>query len=142
MKPIKFLTVTLLLTPLLALSSVHAAELSVEVKGISEAKGDVLLAVYDKADSWLKKGVAVAKVAATVGSVTLSVPGLAEGEYAVTIFQDMNGNGKLDANFVGIPTEPFGFSNDATGKLGPAKFEQAKFMIEQGNKAISIKLRH
>lgn len=130
----------LLLPSILSLSSVQAADLSIEVSGIREAKGNVLVAVYDKAEGWLKKSVAAAKTTAVVGSVTLQVAGIADGEYAVSVCQDINGNGKLDTNFIGIPTEPYGFSNDARGTFGPAKFENAKFKIEKGNKAITIKL--
>ncbi|MFX8281946.1 DUF2141 domain-containing protein, partial [Acinetobacter baumannii] len=41
------------------------------------------------------------------------------------VFQDANGNGRLDMNAMGMPVEPFGFSNDAVGNFGPPRFEQA-----------------
>ena len=50
--------------------------------------------------------------------------GIPAGRYAVVLYLDENRNGKLDTSFVGAPTEPFGFSNDAPLALfGPPSFE-------------------
>ncbi len=61
----------------------------------------------------------------------LSLPA---GEYAIALFQDLNENGALDSNILGIPSEPYGFSNNARGKFGPAKFTQAAFSITENQK--------
>jgi len=53
-------------------------------------------------------------------------------KYAIAFFQDENGNGKLDTNLLGIPTEGFGFSKDAMGKLGPPTFAAAVLSIPAG----------
>ncbi|MGJ7582834.1 DUF2141 domain-containing protein [Variovorax sp. RHLX14] len=66
--------------------------------------------------------------------------GLPPGRYAVKSFADENGNGKLDTNLVGLPTERYGFSNDAKGRMGPPSFEQASFMLEADN-SIVFRLR-
>ena len=50
---------------------------------------------------------------------------LPDGPLALSVFQDANANGRLDMNAIGIPTEPYGFSNNAAGNFGPPKFEQA-----------------
>ena len=62
------------------------------------------------------------------------------GEYAVTLFVDFNGNKKLDKNFLGIPKEQYGFSNNVMGKMSPPTFDQAKFVIT-GATTQNIKLR-
>ena len=62
------------------------------------------------------------------------------GEYAVTLFIDFNGNQKLDKNFLGIPKEQYGFSNNVMGKMSPPTFDQAKFVIT-GATTQNIKLR-
>jgi uncharacterized protein (DUF2141 family) len=139
-KPIKLFVLTLLFTPLLALSGAHAADLTVEVKGIGEAKGEVIVAIHDKAEGWLKRSVGLAKTTAVAGSVKVSFPGLAEGDYAVSAIHDLNSNGKLDTNLVGMPIEPYGFSNDAIGNFGPAKFDDAKFKLGKDSKTITISL--
>ena len=62
-----------------------------------------------------------------------------EGTYAVSIFHDENDNGKMDTNFLGIPSEDYGCSNDASGFLGPPKWEDAKFQLKE-NTSIKITL--
>ena len=54
---------------------------------------------------------------------------LSYGEYAVTLFVDLDGNKKLNKNFLGIPKEQYGFSNNVMGKMSPPTFDQAKFAI-------------
>ena len=62
------------------------------------------------------------------------------GEYAVTLFVDFNGNKKIDKNFLGIPKEQYGFSNNVMGRMSPPTFDQAKFAIA-GPTTQNIKLR-
>ena len=50
-------------------------------------------------------------------------------EYAVHVFHDLDSNGKMKTNFIGIPREPTGVSNEAKGKFGPPKFKDAKFAV-------------
>lgn len=58
---------------------------------------------------------------------TIQFENLDFGTYAIAIYHDENDNGKLDTNFIGIPKEGMGASNNAKAKLGPPKFEDAKF---------------
>jgi uncharacterized protein (DUF2141 family) len=62
-----------------------------------------------------------------------------KGEYAVSFVHDENDNKKMDTNFIGIPKEDFGCSNNATGVMGPPKYEDAKFQLTK-NKTINIKI--
>ena len=61
------------------------------------------------------------------------------GRYGVTVMHDKNANGKLDSNIVGIPTEPYGASRDARGRMGPPAFEDATVDV-QGDTALTIHL--
>jgi uncharacterized protein (DUF2141 family) len=63
------------------------------------------------------------------------------GEYAVKLFHDENGNGKLDTDSVGRPREKYGFSNDALGRFGPPSFEKASFRFEAEQATIEIEMR-
>ena len=65
---------------------------------------------------------------------------LPEGTYAIALFVDANENLKIDKNFLGIPKEQYGFSNNAMGKLSGPSFEQAKFQVK-GTAAQNIKLK-
>lgn len=61
---------------------------------------------------------------------------LKNGRYAVQFFHDENSNGALDTNFLGIPTEGFGFSNNAFGAFGPKKFEEWLIKLSSDKKMI------
>ncbi len=136
-----FLTLAALTVLLLALTNAKAADLNVEISGIAEAKGEVMVALFNKSEGWLRKGVIASTAApAQVGTVKVSFPNLADGEYAVSVIQDLNSNKKLDSNAIGMPIEPYGFSNDAAGNFGPPTYDQAKFKLGPDSKSIKIKL--
>ncbi len=65
---------------------------------------------------------------------------LPEGIYAIALFIDANENFKIDKNFLGIPKEQYGFSNNAMGKLSGPSFEQAEFQVK-GSAVQNIKLK-
>ena len=65
---------------------------------------------------------------------------LPAGFYAIALFVDTNKNLKIDKNFLGIPKEQFGFSNNAMGRLSAPSFEQAMFEVN-GNTTQNIKLK-
>ena len=65
---------------------------------------------------------------------------LPEGTYAIALFIDANENLKIDKNFLGIPKEQFGFSNNVMGTLSGPSFEQAKFQVK-GKAVQNIKLK-
>lgn len=126
----------------LALGNAHALDLTVEVNNTKADKGPVLAAVYGSADGWLKFSKAVQSGMAPVsGDKTVMVlRDLPAGSYALSLYQDENGNGKLDTNLVGMPQERTGFSRDAQGNMGPPRFQDAAFELQQDT-TITIQLR-
>jgi uncharacterized protein (DUF2141 family) len=64
------------------------------------------------------------------------------GMYALAVIHDENGNGKLDTNWLGIPTEGYGFSNDARALLGAPSFSAASFPYDGRNLDLTISLRY
>ena len=62
---------------------------------------------------------------------------LAKGNYAIAVFHDRNKNGILDKNFLGVPTEEYGFSNNARNTFSAPSFKDASISLS-GNKTISI----
>lgn len=60
-------------------------------------------------------------------------------EVAVLVFQDLNGNQQLDKNLFGIPTEPYGVSNNPS-LMGPPSYEQARVMVNQSQQTLNITL--
>lgn len=59
------------------------------------------------------------------------IPGLQPGRYAVAVIHDENGNGKLDTNAFGMPTEGFGFSNNPRITFGPPSFATSSLLVGQ-----------
>jgi uncharacterized protein (DUF2141 family) len=113
-----------------ASQAAQAATLEIEVEGLSSREGQLLVAVYDSAEGWMKKPVrGLRQSAAGDGPVRLRIDNLPEGQYAITLLHDANGNGRMDSNVMGMPTEPYGFSNNAAGSFGPPKFEAARFQL-------------
>jgi uncharacterized protein (DUF2141 family) len=115
----------------------HKVELT--IRGIEKMQGSVLVAVYNSEESFMKKRLTSKKVKVSGKEVTLVFEDVSPSEYAITTFHDENDNDKLDTNFLGIPNEPYGFSNDARGSFGPPSFEKAKVKID-GDKKLVINL--
>jgi uncharacterized protein (DUF2141 family) len=133
--------ILLTLAALLAPAAAFAGDITVTVKGVKDANGAVLGAVYDEAGFMQQpKAKALARVKAQAGSVVLVFHGVPAGRYAVATFHDANGNGKLDKNNLNVPTEGYGFSNDAQGSGGPPKFGQAAFSFDGAAKALTVDL--
>lgn len=70
--------------------------------------------------------------------VNLTIENVAYGNYAIRVFHDENSNGKLDTNFLGIPTENYGYSNNASGWFGPPSWEKAVFQLDEIKMTIEI----
>jgi uncharacterized protein (DUF2141 family) len=68
------------------------------------------------------------------------VKGLPPGSYALAAYHDRNNNGKLDSNRLGMPLEPYAFSNNARGILGPPSFGDARFQIVGPQTQIEVRL--
>ncbi|MEJ6004524.1 DUF2141 domain-containing protein [Paucibacter sp. AS339] len=127
---------------LLGATPAHALDMDLAVEGLTQSEGRVMVAVYTDANSWLKKPLTGTSVDASQqinGRLVIKLQDLPEGTLALSIFHDVNGNGKLDSNAMGMPKEPYGFSNNAAGSFGPPKFEKAQFEAKQGA-LVSIQL--
>lgn len=114
-----------------------AATVEVHVTGVDAGKGKVSVAVCDQA-RFLKQCLYAGSAPAQAGDNTIVVRGVPAGSWAVLAYQDANENGELDRNFIGIPSENYGFSRDARGKFGPPSFEDAAIQVkEEGNATVA-----
>lgn len=113
------------------------SNLTVTVNGFKNQKGTVKLQVQNAHQKEIYQRVA----AVTGKSYTIVIPKLTSGQYAVNVIHDKNNNSKLDTNWMGIPTEGWGCSNDARGFMGAPSFKSKLFTVN-GNKTITINLVH
>jgi uncharacterized protein (DUF2141 family) len=110
--------------------------LRVTATNVESDAGSVVVQVYDKADAWLGEGWRTRKVVKVAGNragdrVTVEIL-LPAGEYALSVFQDVDDDGKLARNFIGLPKEPAGLSNNLRPKFGPPRWKDAKFALGEG----------
>jgi uncharacterized protein (DUF2141 family) len=117
--------------PVPASVNTAASTLTLTYTGIETREGSIMVALYDTEASYDRDGapVRVAVVPANADSVTLSFEGLAPGRYAIKSFHDVDGNNQMSTNPMGMPIEPFAFSNNARGNMGPASWAQAMFEV-------------
>ncbi|WP_433831288.1 DUF2141 domain-containing protein [Flavobacterium anhuiense] len=110
--------------------------LSVAVTGLVPDKGNVILGLYNRNIGFLDDGFEIAnvKVKVTGDSIAYTFKCLPDGEYAVAVYQDENGNGKCDCNMIGFPTEGFGFSKNYRPKFSAPKFDEVKIAVSQSVK--------
>lgn len=132
-----------LLFSIMQLMSIEQGSLlTIKIIGVPSDRGNILVGVYNKKEGFRDEKFTYKNltVKAVKGTMTVSIPDLPNGNYAIAVFHDVNENNKLDKNFLGIPTEKYGFSNDAMGAFGPPDYEDCIVKVD-GNKEISIKLR-
>jgi uncharacterized protein (DUF2141 family) len=117
----------------------------VEISGLRNDKGQVVCALHSSADGFPKndqKAVGHAKSPISNGHAVCEFPDIKEGTYAVSVFHDENSNGKLDTNFMGIPREGVGASNNAKGHFGPPKFAAASFRFSGSRLELKITITY
>ncbi len=113
--------------------------LRIAVSNIRPMEGTVRVALYNRADLFMKQPFRLQEVKAEKEVCIITFANLPNGEYACSIFHDVNDNGILDTGPFGIPREPWGFSNNARGRFGPPDFEAAKFRVTD-NAQIAVQL--
>ncbi len=125
---------------LLAASLPAFAETTVTITVVnaSSDEGQLIVSAYNSKKTWLKKAAAEESVAITGDGATIEMQ-LPAGDYAFQVFHDLDGNGKMKTNFIGIPKEPTGVSNEAKGKFGPPKFKDAAIAV--GDEPVTIELK-
>lgn len=121
------------------------ASISIQVQEVKAPWGVMRIALYDSEANFLdfKKVFASKVVPSSEGTTTVVIDSLPAGTYAIALYQDQNNNGIMDKNWIGIPTEPLGFSNAQLRPFGPPRFKACAFSIKEGeNKIISVPLEN
>ncbi|NKI32740.1 DUF2141 domain-containing protein [Croceivirga thetidis] len=116
------------------------SNLIVHVQDIKTISGEIRIGLYDSETNWLErtfKSESIEVISDTCQVVFTDIP---KGEYAISLYQDENSNGKLDMTMGIIPKEKFAASNQAPARFGPPKWKNAKFNINKNEQEITIKL--
>ena len=123
----------LFLTFILLFSGEKTHTLSIHISGISKIKGSLFIAVFRATDDFPVFGKQFKGIVKEVEgkSQNYNFDNLPEGEYALAIYQDENRNKILDKNLLGIPTEIYGFSNNARRTFSAPSFQEAKFKLNK-----------
>lgn len=113
----------------------------VTIDGLRSDKGQVLCFLYSSADGFPKneaKAILHSQSPITNGQGDCTFAGIQPGTYAISVFHDQNSNGRLDTNFLGIPREGVGASNNAKDHFGPPRFRDASFAYAGGSVDLKI----
>lgn len=119
------------------------AVIQLTVIGLENDVGDVKVGLFNSAESFnskTKEKFAGAIIKIQNKKVQYVFPNVPYGEYAIKLFHDEDGDDEVDTNFLGIPTESYGFSNNAKGLFGPPSFEKAKFVVSSDTVRVQIDL--
>ena len=115
----------------------------IRIDGVKNKKGTVNIAIYKSDADFKNENFAYVSKISSDASVYFVFEKVEYGKYAIAIYHDENENRKLDRNMIGIPSEGYGFSNNAKGSiLGPPKFQDTSFSVEEPQKILTIQMSY
>ncbi|WP_300544150.1 DUF2141 domain-containing protein [Maricaulis sp.] len=118
------------------------ASITVTVDGIEIGSGHLVVGLYDSAEGWDGETAIDGRRVAVTGDVAeIEFGPLPAGRYGIKMYHDVDDDGQLDTNLMGIPSEPFAFSNNAMGRFGPAAWPDASFAVDAGENAHAMSFR-
>ncbi len=129
----------LLLLPLALFATAKTgATLTVTLEGGKPGEGEFVVGLFDAQARWLKEVKREARVRVDPdGKAVVVFEDLPAGTFAISTYQDRNENGKIDT-FLGVPREPYAFSNGARNMFGPAGFDEAAFEFGEEDLDLAI----
>ena len=119
----------------------NASEFTLKIEGLNKTKGEIRIAMFSSEEKYTKEPVYAVVLPVNKDIVEWKIPDLPYGEYAIAVYHDVNTNGKLDTNLLGIPKESYGFSNNVRGRFGPASWNDAKFKIDKNSSEHLIQIK-
>jgi uncharacterized protein (DUF2141 family) len=128
---------------------IHSAHcqtnIQVQVTGISSQKGEIFAALYSSEKGFpsdAARAFKTAKAMPSEGKATLNFTQIPEGTYAIALFHDNNGDGKLNTNFLGIPKEGYGVSNNVRNLFSAPGFDESSFKVGKSAVKLTIKVQY
>ena len=105
------------------------SELRVEISNVGTSEGMLYIQILAGEEAFKASAPAIAQfiLPAAEPVVAFTLDSLPAGDYAIRVMHDLDGDGELATNMVGMPKEPWGISNNAKGRFGPPKWDAAHF---------------
>lgn len=106
--------------------------LTIHITNIENVEGTLEVAIFNSDERFLEEGQALKTISVKVkaNAQTVVFKNLPSGNYAVSMYHDENSDGDFNRNFMGIPKEPYGFSNNFHPKFSAPKFEDCQFYLD------------
>ena len=120
-------------------------EIVVNIDGFKSDKGKCLLSLFNNKKGFPSnpdKAVYITMERIQNKKLTLIIKDLAIGDYAIAVVHDENDNNKLDTNFLGMPKEGIGVSNNAKSTMGPPSYEDSKFQLKEDGLVTNIRIKY
>lgn len=127
------------LAPLSSARAEESARLTLNFAGVSKPGGVIMAGVFDSPESFDRdKPVQGVRIPINGPRASQTITGLKPGRYAIKAFHDVNGDGRMNTNPFGLPTEPYAASNNAPSRMGPPVWADAVIDLTAGENAHTI----
>ena len=129
---------SLTIASVFCVSTANATHVDFQINGIKESEGKLYIQIFQGENNYAKgEALMATAVAPQSDSTVVRFSDLDPGEYALRFFHDENNNGELETNLFGIPTEGYGFSNNAKPNFGPVSYEEIKFAVSADESVVT-----
>ena len=122
----------------------NSGSLELKVENIRQKDGTIWVGLYQSSEDFLDREQAILLAARVdrTGSINITLPNLQHGkDYAIALFHDLNDNGELDTNWLGLPSEPWAFSGEPRTRLRLPRFDEVRFRYDRRMNKQQLKLR-
>ncbi len=121
-------------------SQLFSYTININLKGLEDTKGQIRIGLFDKEENFLDNDAVYIGTIVKADTTNIEFKDIPAGEYAISLYHDKNSNNILDTNFLGIPKEGYGFSQNPN-VFGAADFEDAKFELNS-DKTLDIEVKY
>jgi uncharacterized protein (DUF2141 family) len=126
-------------------TELSSGNIFIKMNGFRNTKGKIGILFFTNKKGFPEKAQKAYKAYSstfTTTSPTIIFGDIPYGAYAVTVMHDANSNNKLDKNWIGMPVEGIGFSNNAKGSMGPPKYKDAEFELNKSSITLNIQIKY
>jgi uncharacterized protein (DUF2141 family) len=123
----------------------QSGKIVVQISEFRNTKGLARITLFDQSKGFPSKykfGLKSKSIKLDTTLITVEFDSLDNGNYALSVLHDENGNGKMDTNFIGIPKEGYGVSNNINPKMRAPTFDEAMFSLDKEKKQLKVTLHY